>query len=125
MRTTFFPCRAQGWLGFVIVFVVAQLRLVLAAQRGELCPPNALDLGLVDKLLLSDVVPVRRLWAILSFRYKSAIVRRGRLLVRSATRQTKLLLVILASLHEDVLHRHPNETKCFATTSWIPLAMEP
>jgi len=55
----------------VIVFVVAQLRLVLAAQRSELCPPNALDLGLVDKLLLSDIVPVRRLWAILSFRYKS------------------------------------------------------
>lgn len=75
MRAALLPCHALRGQRFAIVFVVGQLWFILAAQRCKLRLPDALDLGLVDKLLLGYVVPVRRLWAVLSFRYKSVTIR--------------------------------------------------
>ena len=54
-----------GGRGRGLVVVLGQLWLVLAAQGVELRFPDSLDLGLVDLLLLGDVVTVGRLRTVL------------------------------------------------------------
>ena len=57
----------DGLLRVVLLLLVRQLRLVLAAQRVVLRLPDALDFRLVDQLLLGDIVSMCRLWSTLRF----------------------------------------------------------
>lgn len=55
-------------LSLMPLFVLrCQLGLVLPTERVKLGFPNALDLGLVDYLLLGDVVSMCGLWSVLCF----------------------------------------------------------